>query len=158
MSRRRAAPVRKIKPDFKFGSVLLAKLVNNVMQRGKKSLACSIVYKAIDLVKNKYSLEPIGAFERAVQNVKPFLEVKSVRVGGSNYQVPCALEERRSLILALRWLIRAAQKRPEKSMSLRLGEEIFEASNAKGGAVKMRDDMHKMAEANRAFAHLSPKR
>lgn len=158
MSRRRAAPVRKIKPDFRFGSVLLARLINNVMQRGKKNLACSIVYKAMDLVKQKYSTEPLEAFERAMQNVKPFLEVRSVRVGGSNYQVPCALEERRSTILAVRWLIKAAQKRPEKSMPLRLGEELFEASNGKGGAVKLRDDMHKTAEANRAFAHLSPKR
>ncbi len=158
MSRRRAAQVRKISPDFRFRSVLLAKFINNVMERGKKTLACSIVYGALDTVQTKYGLEAKTTFEKAVENVRPFLEVKSVRVGGSNYQVPFSLEERRSTILALRWIIKAAKNRAENSMVLKLAEEFFEAANGRGGAVKMKDDAHKMAEANRAFAHFSRKK
>jgi len=158
MSRRHAAVVRKINPDVRYNSTLLAKFINNVMSCGRKALASAIVYKAFSLIKRKYSLDPMDTFMQAVQNVRPFLEVKSVRVGGSNYQVPCALEDRRSTILTIRWLIKATKNRPEKSMVIKLAEELFDASNGKGGSVKLKDDTHKMAEANRAFAHFNPKK
>lgn len=158
MSRRHAAEARPVAPDFRFGSVTLTKLINGLMERGKKSLASSIVYEALDLAKTKRNLEPMEIFEKAMANVRPFLEVRSVRVGGSNYQVPHALEEPRSIALAIRWMIKAAKKRAERSMVQKLAEEFFDAYNSRGGAVKMKEDMHKMAESNKAFAHFAPKK
>ncbi|QEK39816.1 30S ribosomal protein S7 [Candidatus Sneabacter namystus] len=158
MSRRHAATIRKTSPDPKFNSIMLAKFINNVTKNGAKSLASSIVYNALSLLERKYDKDPIEVFNKAMENATPLLEVKSLRVGGSNYQVPHAVESRRSTILATRWLIKASQKRPEKSMVEKLAEELFEASCNKGGAVKMKDDSHKVAEANRAFAHFAVKR
>jgi small subunit ribosomal protein S7 len=155
MSRRHAAKKREILPDAKYKSVIVARFINNVMEAGKKALAEKIVYGAFDKMHKKHRLEAFEAFNTAITNVRPYLEVKSVRVGGANYQVPSPVSEARSYALATRWLIAAAQKRSEKSMIDRLAEELFEASNNRGAGVKKKEDTHKMAEANKAFAHLA---
>ncbi len=157
MSRRHAAEKREILPDVKYESIFVARFINNIMSQGKKELAEKIVYKAFDIMKNKHRVDPFEAFNTALSNVRPYLEVTSVRVGGANYQVPSPVDERRSYTLASRWIIDAAKKR-SGSMIIKLAEELFEASNSRGSAVKKREDTHKMAEANKAFAHFSPKK
>ena len=158
MSRRHSAQKRECLPDVKYGSVFLAKFINNVMKCGKKACAQKIVYKALEFVNKKHKMDPMDAFNNAIVNIKPAVEVSSVRVGGANYQVPCPVDERRANALATRWLITYAAKRSEKTMMHKLAEEIFEAANGRGGAVKKREDTHKMAEANKAFAHFAVKK
>ena len=155
MSRRHAAVKRKITPDSKYNSVLLAKFINHLMRDGKKSLAEKIIYQALERVKKKHNVEEFESFNEAVSNVKPYLEVKSVRVGGANYQVPSPVNDERGAALASRWLIEAARKRSGRSMIEKLSDEIFDAANSRGVAVKKREDTHKMAEANKAFAHFA---
>ena len=156
MSRRSQAPTRTILPDPKFNSVLLAKFMNMVMERGKKSVAESIVYGALDRISEKTGRQPDQAIELltlALDNVKPMVEVKSRRVGGATYQVPIEVRSTRRQTLAMRWVIDAAQARSEKSMSQRLAAELLEASENRGAAVRKREDTHRMADANKAFAH-----
>jgi small subunit ribosomal protein S7 len=153
MPRRREVPKREILPDPKFGSVDVSKFVNVLMTRGKKSTAERIVYGAFDSIKSKSGKDPLEVFSQAVQNTKPTVEVKSRRVGGANYQVPVEVRPVRRVALAMRWLREAAQKRGEKSMGMRLAGELMEASENRGGAVKKREEVHRMAEANKAFAH-----
>ena len=158
MSRRHAAVKRVILPDMKYNSTLLARFINNLMKEGKKALAEKIVYSAFNKIEKKHRVNPYEAFNTAMNNVKPYLEVTSVRVGGANYQVPSPVDERRGYALASRWIINAANKRSEKMMIDKLAEELFEASNNRGIAIKKKEDTHKMAEANKAFAHFSPKK
>jgi small subunit ribosomal protein S7 len=153
MPRRREVPKREILPDPKFGNVDVAKFVNVLMTRGKKSVAERIVYGAFDTIKTKSGKEPIDVFGQAVQNARPMVEVKSLRVGGANYQVPVEVRQVRRVALAMRWLREAAQKRGEKSMQARLANELIEAAEGRGGAVKKKDEVHRMAEANKAFSH-----
>jgi small subunit ribosomal protein S7 len=156
MSRRSQAPVRTILPDPKFNSVLLAKFMNMVMERGKKSVAERIVYGAIDRMAEKTGRQPDQTIElltQALDNVKPMVEVKSRRVGGATYQVPVEVRSTRRQTLAMRWVIDAAAARSEKSMSQRLAAELLEASENRGAAVRKREDTHRMADANKAFAH-----
>ena len=153
MPRRRVVGQRKILPDPKFKSELLAKFINVIMVDGKKSTAERIIYKALDVVAEKKSEEHLSILEAALDNVRPSVEVKSRRVGGSTYQVPCEVRPVRRNALAMRWLVEAARKRGEKSMALRLAGEMLDASENKGTAVKKREDVHRMAEANKAFAH-----
>lgn len=153
MPRRRVVGQRKILPDPKFNSELLAKFINVIMQDGKKSVAEKIIYKALDVVAEKKGEGHLVVLEAALDNVRPTVEVKSRRVGGSTYQVPCEVRPVRRNALAMRWLVEAARKRGEKSMALRLAGEMLDASDNKGTAVKKREDVHRMAEANKAFAH-----
>ncbi len=153
MPRRREVPKREILPDPKFGSETLAKFVNIVMQSGKKSIAEKIVYGALDVVAERSSKDSLEMFEKALENVSPMVEVKSRRVGGATYQVPVEVRSARRVALAMRWLSDAARKRGEKSMGLRLAGEIIDASESRGSAVKKREDVHRMAEANKAFSH-----
>jgi len=153
MPRRRVAAKREIIPDPKFGSARLAKFINHVMESGKKSTAERIVYGALDIVAEKSKEEPIDMFEKALENIQPMVEVKSRRVGGATYQVPVEVRHDRQAALAMRWLVDFARKRGEKSMSLRLAGEILDAADGKGAAVKKREDVHRMAEANKAFSH-----
>ncbi|MDW8247067.1 MAG: 30S ribosomal protein S7 [Sandaracinaceae bacterium] len=153
MPRRGPVQLRPIPPDLKYNAPLVAKLCNVTMRRGKKSLAERIVYGAFDIIQNRYNENPLELFHKAVEVVKPKLEVKSRRVGGATYQVPVEVRPERRVSLALRWLVEAARERGEKTMAERLAAEIREAADGRGGAVKKREDVHKMAEANRAFAH-----
>jgi small subunit ribosomal protein S7 len=153
MPRRREVPKREILPDPKFSNVDVSKFVNVLMTRGKKSVAERIVYGALNSIKSKSGKDPIEVFAQAVQNTKPTVEVKSRRVGGANYQVPVEVRPVRRAALAMRWLREAAQKRGEKSMDIRLANELMEAAEGRGGAVKKREEVHRMAEANKAFAH-----
>ncbi|HUH88480.1 MAG TPA: 30S ribosomal protein S7 [Pusillimonas sp.] len=153
MPRRREVPKREILPDPKFGSVELAKFMNVVMLSGKKAVAERIIYGAFDHIQARTGKEPIEVFNTAINNIKPVVEVKSRRVGGANYQVPVEVRPVRRLALAMRWLREAAKKRGEKSMDLRLAGELLDASEGRGGAMKKREDTHKMAEANKAFSH-----
>ncbi|MCX5592828.1 30S ribosomal protein S7 [Alcaligenes endophyticus] len=153
MPRRREVPKREILPDPKFGSVELAKFMNVVMLSGKKAVAERIVYGALDQVAQKTGKDPLEVFNAAINNIKPVVEVKGRRVGGANYQVPVEVRPVRRLALAMRWLREAAKKRGEKSMVLRLAGELADAAEGRGGAMKKREDTHKMAEANRAFSH-----
>jgi len=153
MPRRREVPKREILPDPKFGSETLAKFVNIVMQSGKKSIAEKIVYGALDVVAERSSKDSLEMFEKALENVSPLVEVKSRRVGGATYQVPVEVRSARRVALAMRWLSDAARKRGEKSMGLRLAGEIIDAAESRGSAVKKREDVHRMAEANKAFSH-----
>ena len=153
MPRRREVPKRDILPDPKFGSVELAKFMNVVMLSGKKAVAERIIYGALDQVQTKTGKDPIEVFNLAINNIKPIVEVKSRRVGGANYQVPGEGRPVRRLALAMRWLREAAKKRGEKSMDLRLAGELLDAVEGRGAAMKKREDTHKMAEANKAFAH-----
>jgi small subunit ribosomal protein S7 len=154
MSRRNVPAKREILPDPKFGNRTLSKFMNIVMQSGKKSVAERIVYGALDQVaeKNK-SNEPLEIFEKALENIRPMVEVKSRRVGGATYQVPIEVRGERGMALAMRWLVDSARKRGEKTMGLRLAGEILDAKESKGNAVKKREETHRMAEANKAFAH-----
>jgi small subunit ribosomal protein S7 len=153
MPRRREVPKREILPDPKFASLDLAKFMNVLMMSGKKSVAEQIVYGALDLIKTKSGKDPIEVFSQAVQNVKPVVEVKSRRVGGANYQVPVEVRPVRRVALSMRWIREAAQKRGEKSMMQRLAGELAEAAEGRGGAMKKREEVHRMAEANKAFSH-----
>ena len=153
MTRRRVVGQRKILPAPKFGSELLAKFINVVMLDGKKSIAESIVYGALDTISEKSGKEHLALFEEALDHIRPAVEVKSRRVGGATYQVPVEVRPARGNALAMRWLVEAARKRHEKSMALRLAGEMLDAAENKGSAVKKREDVHRMAEANKAFAH-----
>ena len=153
MPRRRVVAKREILPDPLYNSQLVTKFVNTVMERGKKSLAESILYGALNKVAEKTQDDPMKTFKKAIENVKPALEVKSRRVGGSTYQVPVEVRPNRRTSLAIRWLIEYAESRGEKTMREKLAAELLDASNLRGGAVKKKDDTHKMAEANKAFAH-----
>lgn len=153
MPRRKEVAKREILPDPKYGDKLVAKFINSIMRQGKKSVAERILYGALDIVSTKGSEEPLKVFKKAVANVKPTLEVKSRRVGGSTYQVPVEVRSDRAVSLAIRWLINYAKARGEKSMKYKLAGELLDAANNKGAAVKKREDTHKMAEANKAFAH-----
>ncbi len=153
MPRRREVPKRKILPDPKFGDQQIAKFVNMIMRNGKKSTAERILYHALDSIAQKSSVDSVELMERALENVRPMVEVKSRRVGGATYQVPVEVRPSRRNTLAMRWLIDAAQKRGEKTMALKLAGELLDASENKGTAVKKREDTHRMAEANKAFAH-----
>ncbi len=153
MPRRRVIATRKILPDPKFGSEVLAKFVNVVMVDGKKSISEKIVYGALEVASNKTKKDTLDLFEVALENIRPSVEVKSRRVGGSTYQVPVEVRPSRRNALAMRWLVEASRKRGEKSMALRLAGELVDASDNKGSAVKKREDVHRMADANKAFAH-----
>jgi len=153
MPRRRVVGQRKILPDPKFGSQLLAKFINVVMLDGKKSTSENIVYGALDLAAEKSGKDHLAVFEEALDNIRPSVEVKSRRVGGSTYQVPVEVRPVRRNALGMRWMVDAARKRGEKSMAQRLAAEMMDAAENKGSAVKKREDVHRMAEANKAFAH-----
>ena len=154
MPRRRVVAKREVLPDPKFGSQVLAKFMNMVMVSGKKSVAERIVYGALDTVAERTgSADPIEVFEKALDTIRPLVEVKSRRVGGATYQVPVEVRASRQTALAMRWMVDAARKRGEKSMPLRLAGEIADAAEGKGAAVKKREDVHRMAEANKAFSH-----
>ena len=153
MSRRHSAEKREINPDPKFGDLVVTKFMNAVMHHGKKSVAETIVYGALDQVQTKTKQEPVTVFHHALDNVAPHVEVRSRRVGGATYQVPVDVRPERRQALAIRWLITAARNRNESTMVDRLSGELMDAANNRGTAVKKREDTHKMAEANRAFAH-----
>jgi small subunit ribosomal protein S7 len=153
MPRRREVEKRDILPDPKFNNKLVAKFVNSLLKKGKKSVAESILYGAFDIIEKKLKEQPVELFEKAVNNVKPVIEVKSRRVGGSTYQVPTEVVPARRTALAIRWLISNAQERAEKTMREKLSGELIDAANNRGGAIKKKESVHKMAEANKAFAH-----
>ena len=153
MPRRREVPKREILPDPKYHNVELAKLVNVLMTRGKKSVAERIIYGALEHIQKKTGNDPLEVFTQALTNVRPIVEVKSRRVGGANYQVPVEVRSVRRNALAMRWLRDAARKRSEKSMDIRLAGELSEAAEGRGGAVKKREEVHRMAESNKAFSH-----
>ena len=154
MSRRRAAEKRQVLPDPIYNSVVLNKFINEVMVGGKKTVAQKIVYGALDIIKtNNQGDDPLDYFQKSINNVKPSVEVKSRRVGGANYQVPVEIRPSRRQALAMRWIVEAARSRNEKSMDLRLAGELQDASQKKGSAYRKREDVHKMAEANKAFSH-----
>ena len=153
MSRRRAAEKRTILPDHKFKDLILAKFMNRIMKDGKKSVSEKIIYGAFDIVSKKTDKSPIEYFHDALNNVKPSLEVRSRRVGGATYQVPMEVRPRRAQSLAMKWIVDSAIKMNEKTMKERVASEIMDAFNNKGNAVKKREEIHKMADANRAFSH-----
>ena len=153
MSRRRRPEKREILPDPKFGDIVLSKFMNSVMLDGKKSVAENIVYGALDTVETRLKRDPIGVFHDALNNVKPGIEVRSRRVGGATYQVPVEVPPRRARTLAVRWLVEFARNRREKSMAQRLANELLDAQSQQGGAYKRKDDIFRMAQANKAFAH-----
>jgi small subunit ribosomal protein S7 len=153
MPRRREVPERIIIPDPKYNNKLVSKFIKSIMRDGKKSTAESILYSAFDVIEKRTKESPIKIFEQAVDNVKPMIEVKSRRVGGSTYQVPTEIRPSRKTALGIRWIIGFARKRPEKGMVDKLAAELLDASNKRGAAVKKKEDTHKMAEANKAFAH-----
>ena len=153
MPRRRVPARREVLPDPKFGSVILAKFMSHVMLDGKKSVAERIVYGALNTIKEKGNADPLKVFEAALENIAPMVEVKSRRVGGATYQVPVEVRPERRNALSMRWLVEYSRGRGEKSMALRLAGEILDASQGRGSAVKKREDVHRMAEANRAFSH-----
>ncbi len=153
MSRKRKAPIREVLSDPIFNSKIVTKLINTIMLDGKKSTAERILYSAFEIVKEKTNEDPLVIFQKAVENVTPLLEVRTRRIGGTNYQVPSEVSARRKQTLALRWLINYARIRTEKTMDIKLANEIIDASKGTGGAVKKKEDTHKMAEANKAFAH-----
>lgn len=153
MSRKGQAPKRKILPDPKFKDKTVSKFINKLMLSGKKSVSETIFYRSLDIVQEKQNDEGFKLFRTALDNVKPVLEVRSRRVGGSNYQVPVEVRAERKMSLAMRWLISAARARGEKSMAERLAGEVMDALNNRGSAIKKKEDVHKMAEANRAFSH-----
>lgn len=153
MPRRRVVAKREILDDPIYGSQILAKFMNHVMEHGKKAVAERIVYGALETVKTRKNVEPLETFEKALDAIAPLVEVKSRRVGGATYQVPVEVRPSRRHALAMRWLVDAARKRGEKSMTLRLAGELMDASEGKGSAVKKREDVHRMAEANKAFSH-----
>ena len=153
MSRRHRADKREILPDPKFGNVVVTKFMNSIMYQGKKSVAETIVYGALEIIEGKTKSNPVQVFQQALDNVMPSIEVRSRRVGGATYQVPVEVRTDRRQALGIRWLITAARERNEKTMTERLSAELLDASNNRGNAVKKREDTHRMAEANRAFSH-----
>ena len=153
MPRRGRAPKRDVLPDPIYNSTMLTKLINQVMLDGKKGTAQRICYEALDIIKEKMGLDPLEVFEKAMENIMPVLEVKSRRVGGATYQVPVEVRPERRQTLGIRWLVDNTRKRGERTMKQRLAAELMDAYNGTGGSVKKREDTHKMAEANRAFAH-----
>ena len=153
MSRRHSAEKREINPDPKFGNLVVSKFMNSIMYEGKKSVAEAIVYGALDIIEGKTKQNPVSVFQQALDNVAPAVEVRSRRVGGATYQVPVEVRIDRRQALGIRWIISAARDRNEKTMVERLSSELLDASNNRGNAVKKREDTHRMAEANRAFAH-----
>ena len=160
MSRRRKIYKRNVKllVDDRYQSTQVAKFIAKVLKKGKKSLAERIVYDALESIYDEHKMDPMECFTSAVKNTTPLLEVTSVRVGGANYQVPAIVSDSRSFALSVRWLLQASRSRPEKSMARRIAKELFDAANNKGAAVKKREDTHRMAEANKAFAHLGPRK
>ena len=153
MSRRHSAEKRNVLPDAKFGNKVVAKFINNVMEDGKKAVAEKIVYSAFDIIASKSKQDALEVFNTALENVKPVVGVRSRRVGGATYQVPCEVRPERRQALAIRWILAAAQKRSETTMTDRLANELLDAFANKGSAVKKREDTHRMAEANKAFSH-----
>ena len=153
MSRKKKAPKRIFYPDPKYGSVVLAKFINFIMYDGKKTTSEKIIYDVLEKIKNKTKEDPIKIFDEAIGNIRPNLEVRSRRVGGATYQVPQEVKTKRSQTLALRWLLEASRKRKNKTMSDKLFNELMDASQNKGSAIKKREDTHRMAESNKAFAH-----
>jgi small subunit ribosomal protein S7 len=153
MSRKRVYGKREIAPDPKHNSVLVAKFVRNLMKKGKKSIAQAILYESFDIIKEKTKKDPLPIFQKAVDNVRPMVEVKSRRVGGSTYQVPTEVRASRRQALSIRWIIQFAGERGEKTMAAKLAGELIDASNSRGAAIKKKEDTHRMAEANKAFAH-----
>ena len=153
MSRKRKAPVRKVYPDPKFHSEMVSKFINSIMYDGKRSTAEKIFYDALERIKDTNKQDPLKTFNDAISNVKPNVECRSRRVGGATYQVPVEVKSKRAQALALRWLMDASRKRKNKTMAEKLYSEILDASQNKGSAIKKREDVHKMAEANKAFAH-----
>ena len=154
MGRKKKSIDRPILPDVRYGSALVSRFVNNMMLEGKKNVSLNIFYGAMDLIQGKMSKEdPLRVFERAIENVKPMLEVKSRRVGGANYQIPVEVSSKRREALAIKWLIHSSRSRPERTMKERLSIELMDAFNQTGISMKKREDTHRMAEANRAFAH-----
>ena len=153
MPRRREVPKRRIIPDPKYKDKLISKFTNTLMLGGKKAVAEGILYGALDVIQERFKEDPLEVFRKALDNVKPKLEVKSRRVGGANFQVPVEVRPVRRVALAMRWLREAARKRGEKSMGARLAGELIDASEGRGGAVKKREEVHRMAEANKAFSH-----
>ncbi len=153
MSRRHSAEKREVLPDPKFGDIVLTKFVNSLMVHGKKSIAERIVYGAFDIIEEKAKSDPLVMFREALENVRPAVEVRSRRVGGATYQVPVEVRRERAQALAIRWLIEMARKRNENTMVERLSGELMDAANNRGGAVKKREDTHRMADANKAFSH-----
>jgi small subunit ribosomal protein S7 len=153
MPRRRRPEPREILPDPVYNSTLAEKFVNSMMWDGKKTTAQKLFYQAMDLLRERSGDDPLKAFKKAVENVKPLLEVKTRRVGGANYQVPIEVPNNRRTSLAIRWIVTQARSRPEKGMPEKLANELNDAANMRGGAIKKRDDVHRMAEANKAFAH-----
>ena len=153
MSRRKAAPKRTILPDPKYGNLKVAKFMNQIMKDGKKSIAEGIVYGALSEIESKSKKEPVEVFEKALEEVGPVVEVKARRVGGATYQIPLEVRSSRRQALAMRWLVSSARSRSEKTMTLKLANELIDASEGKGEAIKKKEDTHRMAEANRAFSH-----
>lgn len=153
MSRRRTAEKRIVLPDAKYGDKVVAKFINNIMEDGKKAVAEKIVYSAFDMMASKTKQDALKVFAEAIDNVKPVVEVRSRRVGGATYQVPMEVRPERQISLSIRWLINYARSRGEKGMTSKLSAELLDAYNGRGGAVKKREDTHRMAEANKAFAH-----
>ena len=153
MPRRREVPKRKILPDPKYHDLLVAKFTNAFMRRGKKSVAERVLYRSFDIVREKTKGDPVAIFKQAIDNVKPMIEVKSRRVGGATYQVPVEVRPPRKTALAMRWIITYAHQRPERRMEEALSAELIDAANRRGAAIKKREDTHRMAEANKAFAH-----
>jgi len=153
MPRRREIPERPVIPDPKYDSKLVSKFINCIMKDGKKSVAEAIIYNAFDFIEEKTKESPLKLFEQAVENVRPLIEVKSRRVGGSTYQVPTEIRPSRRTALGIRWVIGYARQRPEKGMARKLAAELMDAANRRGATIKKKEDTHKMAEANKAFAH-----
>ena len=153
MPRRRRPEPREVIPDPLYSSTLVEKFVNSMMWDGKKATAQKIFYQAMDVLRERSGDDPVKAFKKAVENVKPLLEVKTRRVGGANYQVPVEVPNNRRTSLAIRWILQNARTRPEKGMPEKLANELNDAANSRGGAIKKKDDVHRMAEANKAFAH-----
>jgi small subunit ribosomal protein S7 len=151
--RKKRAEKRRTTPDPRYNDVIVAKFVNNIMEQGKKSTARSVVYEAMDIVANKTQQDPIETFRKAIQNAAPAIEIRPRRVGGATYQVPMEVREERRVALAIRWLKKYANDRRDRSMAQKLASELIAAANNEGGAIKRRDEMHRMADANRAFAH-----
>jgi small subunit ribosomal protein S7 len=151
--RRRRAEKRPIDPDPRYGDTMVAKFINVIMRDGKKSIARRIVYEAFEIIQKRTKQDPLEVFRKAISNVAPVVEVRSRRIGGANYQIPMEVREDRRIALAMRWIKQYARERRDKSMALKLAAELIAAANGEGGAVRKRDEVHRMAEANRAFAH-----
>ena len=153
--RGKPAPKRKITPDPKYHLIQMAKFINYVMRKGKKTVASKIVYQALEIIKQKIKKDPVETFQKAIKNISPLVEVRSRRIGGANYQIPFPTNEPRRFVLASRWIIKAAKARKGKSMSEKLAQELLDAADGQGAAVKKKEDVHRMAEANKAFAHFA---